>query len=222
MAYYPYHVAVSRNVRQALVPASGCSVEIFVSGTGTHRDLFQDQAGQIPVANPIIADVDGEAQVFLAPGRIRVVAKIDPVHEEVWEDVVADADGISGGGDLVGFKKNEAVVTVVGTSVTVPGLILHNTQGYAVTARVLSDITGGGVTGLNVGVAGTGMGNAFTKNGMGKTTSTGITGPKDIKINSPFNLAPNVDVDVIVAVVGASATGGSIKLTYWYLEFVTT
>lgn len=222
MAYYPYHVAVSRNVRQALVPASGCSIEIFVSGTGTHRDLYQDELGQIPLANPIIADVDGEVQLFLAAGRIRVVAKIDPVHEEVWEDVVVDADGISGGGDVVGFKKNEQVLNVLGSSVTASGLILHNTQGYAVTARVLTDIEGAGVTGMNVGVAGTGMANAFTKNGMGITTTTGITGPKDIKINSPFNLAPNADVDVILSVLGAAATGGTVKLTYHYLDFSTT
>jgi len=219
VSYYPYHVAVARNVAQALVPAAGCSIEVFTSGTADHKDLFQDVAGQIALANPLTADVDGEVDFFLLPGRIRVVAQIDPAHEEVWEDVVPDADAIAGGA-ILGFKTNEVVVPITGASVTVPGFLLQDTQGYAVIARVLATVTGTGVTALNVGVAGTGMGNAFTKNGMGITVGT-TTGPKDIAINSPFQLSASGDVDVVVSVVGGTATGGTLKLTYFYLDFVT-
>ncbi len=210
-------------MRQELVPASGASVQIVESGTGVSKTIYEDKDQTFELPNPLTTDVDGEISVFLNPGRIRVIVKLDEAHEEVFEDVICDCDAIGGGGPT--FLKNETTVTITGTDITLPGLILANTQGYAVTCKVLQDITGVGVTAFNLGVSGTGMSNAFSKNGVGLTSGTKTTS-NDIKINSPFHLASASNVDVLLTVVGGEptggATGGQVKITYWYVFFETT
>jgi len=218
---YPYHVALTRNVRQALVPASGSTVEIFVSGTGVSKQLYSDPDGQILLDQPFPVDIDGEANLWIQPGRIRVVARLDPVHEEVWEDEVCDCDSIpSQPSPITGLLKNEVEVEIVGTTINVPSLLVANTQGYGVTCLVTSQITGT-LTGFYLGLASpAGMLQAFSKLGQVGLASGQKTGTKDIAINSPWNQANGGDA--VITAVNGSGTGGTVLCTYWYLQLETT
>lgn len=49
-----------------ITPVAGSTVSVFRSGTQVLVDLYEDQAGAMPLANPFTADTDTGAYTFVA------------------------------------------------------------------------------------------------------------------------------------------------------------
>lgn len=95
-------------------PLIGGKLYTYDAGTNTPRPTYQDAAGTVPNANPVILDARGEATVFWA-GSYKVVLK-DAADVTVWTvDNVTDTSSAlssfttslasSSGASLVGFSQ---------------------------------------------------------------------------------------------------------------------
>jgi hypothetical protein len=73
--------------------AAGYKLYTYAANTTTPQATFQNRAGDVPNANPIILDARGEAIIYLTPGVVYDYVLKTPDDATVWtrEDVIADA-----------------------------------------------------------------------------------------------------------------------------------
>lgn len=90
-------------------PLIGGKVYTYDAGTSTPRVTYQDSAGTVPNANPVILDARGEATIFWS-GTYKVVLK-DAADATIWSvDGVASADSYTlaldgpNGASLLGYQ----------------------------------------------------------------------------------------------------------------------
>jgi len=102
MAFYPYTYVATKNVKQALVPASFVNVYVYELGdaglgSGNLKAIYTSVSGSGPslIQQPLVTDTNGQVQFYAEPGRIRIDTVIDSSLTVSHNDVIVDQDNIN-------------------------------------------------------------------------------------------------------------------------------
>lgn len=101
MAFYPYTYVATKNVKQALVPASSIDVYVYElggAGEGSQKlkSIYTSVSGGVPslIQQPLVTDTNGQIQFYAEPGRIRLDTIVDSALTISHNDVIVDQDNI--------------------------------------------------------------------------------------------------------------------------------
>jgi len=112
------------DVGNGISPSNGAKLFFEVTGGGSDRDTFSNQAGTIANANPVIADADGRFSTIYISGSYKVILK-DKNDVLQWEEdpITSTSETV----DLVKIYTNVAAM-VADTDVDVGAFV--RTEGY--------------------------------------------------------------------------------------------
>lgn len=125
MNVYPYTFVVSTNIIQGILPSVNTEVWVYISGTGTEKQLYADATGSeaSKISQPLYTDSLGRVTFYSPPGRIRIDTHLDSNTVMSTEDVVVDQDNV--------------LVPIIGE--TPAGLINGSNDTFTLSKHVLGD-----------------------------------------------------------------------------------
>ena len=79
---------------------AGAKVTVYQAGTTTKADLFTDDTGSTPLANPVTTDGLGTFSFYVADGNYDLLIRYRNIERLVPDVEICDCDG-SGGGVVI-------------------------------------------------------------------------------------------------------------------------
>lgn len=91
---YPYSRFVTKNVKQALVPAVNVQVYVMIGTSNVEKTVYYDINGINAIPQPLLTTETGEVSFYTTPGRIRLDVHLDSATTISIYDSVVDVDNI--------------------------------------------------------------------------------------------------------------------------------